>query len=120
MPGYGVRMEAIARTTPRPLRKSRRAGSRKGAEMLEFTFAFLPLTAMLILLIDASWAIYVQSTLAYAVHEGVRQGITIDATRAAGTTLTAMVQTIVQNSSQGLLGGATNLAKIHVDYYRVS
>jgi len=31
-----------------------------------------------------------------------------------------MVQTIVQNSAQGLLGGATNLSKIHVDYYRVS
>ena len=110
-------MEATAGITPRPMR---RAGSRKGSELIEFTFAFLPLTAMLVLMLDASWAIYVKSTLAYAVHEGVRQGITIDAPQAAGTTLTAMVKTIVQNSAQGLLAGSTNLATIHVDYYRVS
>jgi Flp pilus assembly protein TadG len=113
-------MDAIAKTAPRPVRTSRRAGSRKGAELLEFTFCFLPLTAMLILLVDASWGIYVKSTLAYAVHEGVRQGITIDSTQAAGTTLTAMVQNIVQTNALGLLAGATNLSKIHVDYYRVS
>lgn len=110
-------MEAIANIGPRPVR---RAGSRKGSELLEFTLCFLPLTAMLILLIDASWAIYVKSTLAYAVHEGVRQGITIDSTQAAGTTLTAMVQNIVQNNAQGMLAGATGLSKIHVDYFRVS
>jgi Flp pilus assembly protein TadG len=113
-------MEPIATTAPRPTRTRRRAGSRRGAELLEFTFAFLPLTAMLVLVADASWGIYVKSTLAYAVHEGVRQGITIDASQAAGTTLTAMVKTIVQHSAQGMLAGATNLSKIHVDYYRVS
>ena len=113
-------MEATGKTAPRPIRTSRRVGARKGAELLEFTFAFLPLTAMLILLVDASWAIYVKSTLAYAVHEGVRLGITIDSTQANGATLTSLVQTIVQQKALGLLAGPTNLAKIHVDYYRVS
>jgi Flp pilus assembly protein TadG len=110
-------MEATAGITPRPMR---RAGSRRGSELIEFTFAFLPLTAMLVLMLDASWAIYVKSTLAYAVHEGVRQGITIDSTQANGATLTSLVQTIVQQKALGLLAGPTNLAKIHVDYYRVS
>lgn len=110
-------MEAIAKIAPRTIRK---AGSRKGAELLEFTLAFLPLTAMIFLLLDASWAIYVKSTLAYAVHQGVRQGITIDSTQAAGSTLTSLVKTIVQQNAQGLLPGTNGLSKIHVDYYRVS
>jgi Flp pilus assembly protein TadG len=113
-------MEPTAKTAPRPIRTSRRAGSRKGSELLEFTFAFLPLTAMLILLVDASWAMYVKSTLAYAVHEGVRQGITIDASQATGTTLTAMVQNIVQQNAQGMLAGSGGLSLIHVNYFRVS
>jgi Flp pilus assembly protein TadG len=87
---------------------------------MEFTLAFLPLTAMMLLLVSAAWGIYVKSTLAYAVHQGVRQGITIDGPAAAGTTLTAMVKTIVQNSAPGLLAGSDGLSKIHVDYYRVS
>ena len=108
-------MEAIARTESRPIRKGRRRGSRKGSELLEFTFAFLPLTAMIFLLLDASWGMWAKSTLAYAVHEGVRQGITIDSTQANGTTLTAMVKTIVQQNALGLLAGSSGLGKIHVD-----
>jgi Flp pilus assembly protein TadG len=94
--------------------------SSKGAELIEFTYAFLPLTAIMLVLVCVSWGLYVKSTLAYAVHEGVRHGITIDATGAAGTTLTAMVQSIVQQSAGGLLAGSAGLSDIHVDYYRVS
>jgi Flp pilus assembly protein TadG len=102
------------------MRTRRRAGSRKGSELLEFTFCFLPLTAMIILLLDASWAIYVSSTLSYAVHEGVRQGITIDSTAANGSTLETLVQNIVQRNAQGLLSGSSGLSMVHVDFYRVS
>src|ERR1019366_6349516 len=50
--------------------------SRRGAEMLEFTLAFLPLLAMTTVLIDIAWGIYAKTTLAYAVHAGLRVGIT--------------------------------------------
>ena len=113
-------MEAIVRTASQHFRKGRRSGSRRGAELLEFTFAFLPLTAMILLLLDASWAIWAKSTLAYAVHEGVREGITLDSTQTSGSTLTAKVKTIVQQNALGLLAGSSGLSKIHVDYFRVS
>src|ERR1039457_5523289 len=91
---------------------------RRGAEVLEFTFAFLPLMLMIIVLLDASWAIFVKSTLAFAVRSGVRLGITITGTQAtaAGSDLTSMVKANVQSNSLGLLSGATGLAKIKVNY----
>ena len=91
---------------------------RRGAELLEFTFTFLPLMMMIIVLLDASWAIFVKSTLGFAVRSGVRLGITITGTQAtaAGSNLTAMVKANVQSNSLGLLSGAAGLAKIKVNY----
>jgi Flp pilus assembly protein TadG len=96
-----------------------RVGSRKGSETIEFTLAFLPLVAMLFLLIDSAWAIFVKSTLEYAVRMGVRQGITITGTQAtaAHSNQTAMVKSIVQNNSMGLLSGSTGLGMIKVHYF---
>lgn len=86
--------------------------------MIEFTLALLPLLAMVFLLLDASWAIFVKSTLAFAVHQGVRQGITITGTQAAaaGSDLTGMVKLTVQQAALGLLAGPAGLAKIKVNY----
>lgn len=103
-----------------PLRtRPRRAGSRKGSEMIEFTLAFLPLIAIMFVLADSAWAIFVKSTLEYAVRAGVRQGITITGTQAtaANSNQTAMVKSIVQQNALGLLSGATGLAKIKVNYF---
>jgi Flp pilus assembly protein TadG len=97
------------------INKSKRC---RGAEMLEFTFALLPLLMMTFLLLDACWGMFVKGTLAFAAHEGVRVGITITGTQAAGTDLTTMVKTIVQQQSLGLLSGAGGLAKIKVNYYQ--
>jgi Flp pilus assembly protein TadG len=97
------------------INKSKRC---RGAEMLEFTFALLPLLMMIFLLLDACWGMFVKGTLAFAAHEGVRVGITITGTQAAGTDLTTMVKTIVQQQSLGLLSGASGLAKIKVNYYQ--
>jgi Flp pilus assembly protein TadG len=46
--------------------------SRKGAEMIEFTLALLPLLMMIFVLMDASWGMFAKSTLAYAVRSGLR------------------------------------------------
>jgi Flp pilus assembly protein TadG len=93
--------------------------------MLEFTFALLPLVVMTFVLLDIAWAIFVKSTMAYAVRAGLRVGITATGTQAktagAGGTasdLTTMVKTAVQNNSLGLLKGATGLAKIKVHYFQ--
>lgn len=91
----------------------------RGAEFLEFTFTFLPFVAMLFVLMDVAWAVFVKATLDYAVRAGVRTGITITGTQAAaaGSDLTSMVKSIVQQKSLGTLSGPAGLAKIKVHYF---
>ena len=93
-----------------------RAKGRKGAESLEFTLVFLPMLAMILVLIDISWAVFAKSTLEYAVRTGVRSGITITGTQAtaAGGCLTDMVKNTVKANSLGLL---SDTSKIRVNYY---
>src|ERR1019366_1862151 len=79
----------------------------RGAEMIEFTFALLPLLVMVFVLLDVAWAIFAQSTLAGAVRAGLRLGITETKTQmaqAGGTDLTTMVKQRVQSYAGGLLG----------------
>jgi Flp pilus assembly protein TadG len=87
--------------------------------MLEFTFALLPLLIMTFVLLDAAWAIFVKSTMAYAVRQGLRVGVTTTGTQAtaANSDLTTMVKASVQSSALGLLAGAAGLSKIKVHYY---
>ena len=91
---------------------------RKGAELMEFTLALLPMLVMIFTLLDASWAIFVKCSLSYAVRQGVRRGITITGTQAtaAGSDLTSMIKLTVQQSALGLLAGDSGLAKIKVNY----
>ena len=99
--------------------------SRKGAEMIEFTLALLPLLMMIFVLMDASWGMFAKSTLAYAVRSGLRVGITTTGTTAktagsGGTALdlTTMVKNQVQADSFGMLKGTDGLANIKVHYFR--
>jgi Flp pilus assembly protein TadG len=96
--------------------RCRRHRGRKGAEVLEFSLCFLPLLMMLFLLMDVSWAIFVKSSLQYAVRAGVRYGVTVTKTEANGSDLTTLVKSVVQQNSMGLLSGSTGLAKIKVYY----
>jgi len=95
-----------------------RSKGRRGAELLEFTLALLPLLMMIFLLLDACWGMFVKSTLAFAVHAGLRLGITITGTQATtmGADLTSIVKAEVQRNAMGLLAGASGLAKIKVNY----
>ena len=102
-----------------PARKTSRrwrANPRKGAEMMEFTLVFLPMLAMVLVLIDISWAVFAKSTLEYAVRTGVRSGITITGTQAtaAGGCLTDLVKGTVKAHSLGLL---SDTSKIKVNYF---
>jgi Flp pilus assembly protein TadG len=99
------------------MRIRRRPDRRKGAELLEFTLAIVPLLMMIFALLDVAWGMYVKTTLMYAVRVGVRQGITITGTDAGGSDLTTMVKATVQKNALGLLSG-TNATKIKVHFYR--
>jgi len=98
---------------------SRRKQRRRGAEMLEFTFVFMPLMCMVFVFLDIAWAIFVKSTLNYAVHQGLRYGITITGTQAtaASSDLSAMTKARVQASAIGLLAGTTGLSHIKIHFY---
>src|SRR5947209_16618913 len=101
------------RMPTKSMRPLRRRALRKGAELLEFTFALLPLLAMMFVLLDAAWGMYVKSTMMYAVRVGVRVGITITGTQAtaAGKDLTTMVKDVVQSNAMGLLAGTAGRNK---------
>lgn len=94
---------------------------RRGTELIEFTFALLPLLAIMFAMVDISWSIFVKATLQYAVHMGLRQGITITGTQAtaSGLTLTQIVKNTVQAQSLGILQGSNGLSYIHVNFFAV-
>jgi len=113
-------MPIYAHAMPQATRPARRGNRRrKGAELIEFTLAFLPLVVMMFALLDSAWAIFEKSTLEYAVRAGVRYGITITGTEAtaASSNQTAMVKSDVQSNALGLLSGASGLACIKVNYF---
>ncbi len=99
---------------------SLRTRRRRGAEMLEFTLTLLPMLAMIFVLLDVAWAVFVKSTLQYAVRAGVRREVTITGTQATagGACLTEIVKGVVQANSMGLLRGTTGLAAIKVNYLK--
>jgi Flp pilus assembly protein TadG len=96
----------------------RRAGRRRGSEMLEFTFALLPLLAMSTVLLDIAWAVYAQASVQRAVRMACRVGITLTNSQMAhNATLTSTVKSAVQTNGFGFLNGTTGLAYIRVNYY---
>src|SRR5580700_9875055 len=105
-PMFASRGKVMLRINAQSKQKARRnprARRRKGSEMIEFTLVFLPMLMMILVLIDISWAVFVKSSMSFAVREGVRKGITITGTQAtaAGGCLTDMVKTTVQQHALG-------------------
>jgi Flp pilus assembly protein TadG len=98
----------------------RRHRNQKGAEFIEFTYAFVPLLIFVFVILDIAWAVFAKSTLNYAVRMGVRTGITITGTQAtaAGSNLVDMTKAVVQRNSLGMLAGSAGLAKIKVHFWK--
>jgi len=65
----------------KPRYRKSRAVRCNGSELIEFTLAFLPMLAMVLFLLNVSWAIFVKSSLEYAVRAGLRYGITVTGTK---------------------------------------
>jgi Flp pilus assembly protein TadG len=91
---------------------------RSGAELIEFTLVLLPLFAMLFVLLNFAWIVFVQATVVRAVRVAVRTGITLTATQmGTGACLTDTVKGIVQQNGLGFLRGTAGLAYIKVNYF---
>jgi Flp pilus assembly protein TadG len=93
---------------------------RRGSELIEFTWVFLPLLVIVFATVDVAWTIFAKSTLAYAVRAGLRVGITMTGTKANGTDLTTLVKQSVQANASGFLGKLSTDARwqnIKVHYY---
>jgi Flp pilus assembly protein TadG len=105
---------------PGPAKQSqRRAGRRKGSEIIEFTLCLLPLLMMLTTLLDIAWAVYAQATIQRAVRQACRTGIILtNSQMAQGATLTSTVKGVVQQYAFGFLNGTTGLAYIKVNYFQ--
>jgi Flp pilus assembly protein TadG len=106
------------RNTPQRTLATLRADRRSGAELIEFTLALLPLFAMVFVLLDFAWIVFVQATVVRAVRVAVRTGITLTASQmGTGACLTDTVKGIVQQNGLGFLQGTAGLAYIKVNYY---
>jgi Flp pilus assembly protein TadG len=93
----------------------RRRLRQAGAELVEFSLVMIPLFGVLFLVIDLSWMLFARATLQYAVREGVRYAVT-------GQTMTGMgqdasIRTVVQQSSMGILSGASGASLITITYF---
>ena len=109
-------MFGLTNIMPR-ISKSKR---RRGSELLEFTWVFLPLLVMVFATVDVAWTIFAKSTMAYAVRAGLRVGITMTGTKANGTDLTTLVKQSVQANASGFLGKLSTDPRwlyIKVHYY---
>jgi Flp pilus assembly protein TadG len=90
---------------------------RKGSQLLEFTLVLLPMLAMVGVVLDMAWAVFVQGTLQWAVRYAAHQGSIMTASSLAqGACLTGTVKSLVQSNSVGLLNGTSGLALIKVNY----
>jgi Flp pilus assembly protein TadG len=94
-------------------------GSQKGSELLEFVLVLLPFMALVGVLLDVGWAVFVKSSMQRAVRVAVEQGVSLSSSQLApGACLTDTVKGIVQQNSAGMLQGSAGLAFIKVNYFQ--
>jgi Flp pilus assembly protein TadG len=81
--------------------RARRRRSERGSQLVEAGLALTVFCAMLFLVIDAGWTLFVKSTLQHAVAEGVRYGVT--GRTAGGQGQVASIKAVVLSQAMGLL-----------------
>lgn len=91
--------------------KMRRRKERGGA-LMEGAMIFIPLFAMMMAIVDFSFAIFLRSTFQHAVREGVRYAVTYQTQGGMGHD--ASIREVVRRQSMGFLNGRENL--IHIEY----
>lgn len=83
--------------------------------MVELAFILLPLMALLLAILDFSFAIFLRGTFQHAVREGVRYAVT--SRTESGMGHDASIKSVVQRNAMGFLNGATGAEKIRIRYY---
>jgi Flp pilus assembly protein TadG len=87
--------------------------------MVEFALVVVPFLAMMTVLMDITWAIFVKSSIQQSVRYAVDQGVQMAASQIAqGACLTDTVKGIVQQNAFGMLNGSSGLALIKVNYFQ--
>lgn len=101
-------------THSQPLRFHRRLrDSEAGSELLEAGLGLTIFCALLFLVVDTGWGVFVKATLQHAVAEGVRYGITGQTSGGLGQA--ASIQAVVQSHAMGLLN--SQAGTIAIRYY---
>ena len=95
----------------------RARNSEKGSEIVEFGLVILPLLAFVLLIADIGWVLFAQSTLQYAVSEGVRYAVTSQTMSGMGQD--ASIRTVVISHAFGFVTNAT-ASNIAINYYNPS
>ena len=85
-----------------------------GSQLVEAALVFTPMFAMVFLLVDVGWSIFVKATLQAAVREGARYAMT-GRTSTGGGQLSS-VKSVVQNYAMGLLDGGQS-GTITIQFY---
>jgi len=91
------------------------ARSRCGQALVELPLVLIPLVALLVAIIDFSFAIFLRSTFQHAVREGARYAVTSRTEPGLGQD--ASIQTTVQRNAMGFLNGPEGAGRIHIRYY---
>ncbi len=93
---------------------SRFAREERGSQLVEAALILMPFCAMVFLLMDVSWSVFVKATLQSAVREGARYAMTGNTSGSSGQL--ASVKSVVQNYAMGLLDG-NRASTITVQFY---
>jgi len=92
-----------------------RQRNRRGNAIIESTFTFLPLFALMFMFVDVALAIYRWGTLQNAVREGTRYAVTFQRIGSLGQD--ASIKQVVAQYAQGIVKTTDSPATILVDYY---
>jgi Flp pilus assembly protein TadG len=89
--------------------------SESGSQLVEVGLGVTAFCALIFLVVDTGWGLFVKATLQHAVSEGVRYGITGQTSGQRGQS--ASIRAVVQANAMGLLDGAQS-STIYVRFFR--
>jgi Flp pilus assembly protein TadG len=89
--------KTVPRSSPAP------PGRRRGSELVEGMMIMVPFFALVFLIVDTSYALFIRATLQYAVQQGVNYAATGGT---GGNGQTAAVQSLISTNSLNLVSSS--------------
>jgi hypothetical protein len=84
--------------------------------MVEFGLVFVPLLAIVFLIMDVAWLCFAQSSLQHAVQVAVRAAV-VNPAPPKDVGQDDYLKNIVQQNAMGFLAGTSGLNSITIEYY---